>query len=68
MVAQAGAPYIGPFTGAEFLREPDEAPTAVNIRASYFQETDEMVERLIEDLGIPGSPSSIRTTPTGMRD
>ncbi|MYH22235.1 MAG: ABC transporter substrate-binding protein [Acidobacteria bacterium] len=52
VVAQAGAPYIGPFTGAEFLREPDEAPTAVNIRASYFQETDEMVERLIEDLGV----------------
>lgn len=52
VAAQAGAPYIGAFTGAEFLREPDEAPTAVNIRASYFQETDEMVERLIEDLGV----------------
>lgn len=52
VAAQAGAPYIGAFTGAEFLREPEEAPTAVNIRASYFQETDEMVERLIEDLGI----------------
>lgn len=52
VAAQAGAPYIGPFTGAEFLREPEEAPTAVNIRASYFQETDEMVERLSEDLGV----------------
>ena len=52
VAAQAGAPYIGAFTGAEFLREPEEAPTAVNVRASYFQETDEMVERLIEDLGI----------------
>ena len=52
VAAQAGAPYIGPFTGAEFLREPEEAPTAVNVRASYFQETDEMVERLTEDLGI----------------
>ena len=52
VAAQAGAPYIGAFTGAEFLREPEEAPTAVNVRASYFQETDEMVERLIEDLGV----------------
>lgn len=52
VVALAGAPYIGPFTGAEFLRDPEEAPTAVNVRASYFQETDEMVERLTEDLGV----------------
>ena len=52
VAAQAGAPYIGAFTGAEFLRDPEEAPTAVNVRASYFQETDEMVERLAEDLGV----------------
>ena len=52
VATQAGAPYIGAFTGAEFLREPEEAPTAVNVRASYFQETDEMVERLAEDLGV----------------
>lgn len=44
-----GVPYIGPFTGAEFLRErPD---FVVNLRASYFQETEEMVERLTTDLG-----------------
>ena len=52
VATQSGAPYIGPFTGAEFLREPEVAPTAVNVRASYFQETDEMVERLTEDLGV----------------
>ena len=52
VATQSGAPYIGPFTGAEFLRDPDVAPTAVNVRASYFQETDEMVERLTEDLGV----------------
>lgn len=52
VATQSGAPYIGPFTGAEFLREPEMAPTAVNVRASYFQETDEMVERLTEDLGV----------------
>ncbi len=45
-------PYIGAFTGAEFLRDPQQSPTAVNVRASYFQETDAMVERLRSDLGI----------------
>ena len=52
VATEAGAPYIGPFTGAEFLRDPEQAPTAVNVRASYFQETDEMVERLTRDLGL----------------
>ena len=44
-----GVPYIGPFTGAEFLRERHDF--VVNLRASYFQETEEMVERLTTDLG-----------------
>jgi branched-chain amino acid transport system substrate-binding protein len=46
----AGAPFIGPFTGAEFLREPYK-PLVMNIRASYFQETEAMVEHLTKDLG-----------------
>src|SRR4051812_31793804 len=46
----AGAPFIGSFTGAEFLREPHK-PLVMNIRASYFQETEAMVERLTKDLG-----------------
>ena len=46
----AGAPFIGAFTGAEFLREPHK-PMVLNIRASYFQETEAMVERLTKDLG-----------------
>ncbi len=48
---EAGIPYIAPFTGAEFLRD-DEWPNIVNLRASYYQETEEMVARLIGDLGI----------------
>lgn len=48
---QAGVPFIGPFTGAEFLRNPFK-PNVVNVRGSYFQETEEMVERLTKDLGI----------------
>ena len=47
----AGVPYIAPFTGAELLRAPD-LQSVVNLRASYYQETEAMVTRLIEDLGI----------------
>ncbi len=48
---QEGVPFIGPFTGAEFLRNPFQ-PNVVNVRGSYFQETEEMVERLTKDRGI----------------
>ena len=49
VASAAGVPYIGPFTGAEFLRE--NRDFVVNLRASYYQETEEMVERLTTDLG-----------------
>jgi ABC-type branched-subunit amino acid transport system substrate-binding protein len=49
---EAGVPYIAPFTGAAFLRDADELDNVVNLRASYNQETEEMVKRLIEDLDI----------------
>ncbi len=49
---EAGVPYIAPYTGAEFLRDAQRAPNVVNLRASYYQETEEMVARLTEDLGI----------------
>ncbi len=39
------------FTGAAFLREA-RWDNIVNLRASYYQETEEMVARLIGDLGI----------------
>jgi branched-chain amino acid transport system substrate-binding protein len=46
-----GIPFIAPFTGAEFLRDSALA-NVVNVRASYFQETEAMVDRLIADRGI----------------
>ena len=46
----AGAPFLAPFTGAEFLRDP-ALDNILNLRASYYQETEEMVERLTDDLG-----------------
>lgn len=51
IAADAGVPYIAPFTGAAFLRDP-EWDNIINVRASYNQETEEMVARLIGDLGI----------------
>ncbi|HLH91324.1 MAG TPA: ABC transporter substrate-binding protein [Xanthobacteraceae bacterium] len=45
-----GAPFIGAFTGAELLRAPYK-PLVVNVRASYFEETEAMVEHLTKDLG-----------------
>jgi branched-chain amino acid transport system substrate-binding protein len=51
IAAEAGVPFIGAFTGAEFLREPYKAQV-INVRASYFQETETMVEHLTQDLGV----------------
>jgi ABC-type branched-subunit amino acid transport system substrate-binding protein len=47
----AHVPFIGPFTGAEFLRNPYNQ-YVVNVRASYFQETEAWIEHLTKDLGI----------------
>lgn len=47
----AGVPFVAPFTGAEFLRDP-ALDNVLNLRASYYQETEELVARLTEDLGV----------------
>ena len=47
----AGVPFLAPFTGAEFLRDP-ALDNVVNLRASYYQETEAMIARLTEDLGV----------------
>ena len=44
-------PFVAPFTGAGFLRDPGLG-WVVNLRASYAQETEQMVARLTEDLGV----------------
>ena len=51
IAAESGVPFIGPFTGAGFLRNP-EWDNIINLRSSYQQETAEMVTRLMEDLGM----------------
>ena len=51
IATEAGVPFIGPFTGAEFLRNPFKS-NVINVRASYFQETEAMLEHLTKDLGV----------------
>lgn len=47
----AGVPFIGPFTGAGFLRDPSNTNNVVNVRGSYDQETEAWIKHLTEDLG-----------------
>lgn len=42
-------PYVGPLTGAAFLR--DISDVVINLRASYAQETEQMVKFLTEEVG-----------------
>jgi branched-chain amino acid transport system substrate-binding protein len=44
-------PFIGPFTGAGFLRAP-ELQNVINIRASYGAEAEAWIKHLTEDLHI----------------
>ena len=48
ITTEAGIPYVAPFTGAEFLRE-GTADNVINLRASYRQETEAIIEYLINE-------------------
>jgi len=51
IATEAGVPFIGPFTGAAFLRDPSLG-NVINVRASYDLETEAWIERLTTDLGV----------------
>jgi len=51
ITTEQGIPFIGPFTGADFLRDPS-LTNVINIRASYGQETEAWIEHLTTDLGL----------------
>lgn len=51
LATAAGVPFIGPFTGAGFLREPENTHV-VNVRGSYDQETEAWIQHLTDDLDI----------------
>ncbi len=46
IVSNAGIPFFGPFTGAEFLRAPFNK-YLINVRPSYFQEMEKVVSYLV---------------------
>lgn len=50
LASRSSVPYLFPFTGAEFLRNPVNK-WVFNVRASYFDETEAMIERLTKDAG-----------------
>lgn len=50
IATEAKVPFIGPFTGAGFLRDPSHG-NIVNLRATYGQETEAWIKHLTEDLG-----------------
>ncbi|ASJ76637.1 ABC transporter substrate-binding protein [Granulosicoccus antarcticus] len=45
----ADIPFIGPFTGAGFLRDPQNSHV-INVRGTYDQETEAWIQHLTEDL------------------
>lgn len=51
LVEETKVPLLGMFTGANALREPF-TPYLINVRASYYQETDAVVEHMVKDLGL----------------
>src|SRR5215813_9660663 len=51
IATEQGVPFIGPFTGADFLRDPS-LTNVINVRASYGQETEAWIKHLTSDLGV----------------
>ena len=51
ITTEAGFPFIGPFTGAGFLRD-TKLRNVVNVRATYAAETEEWIAHLVDELGM----------------
>ena len=47
----ANIPFVGPFTGADFLRNFSRFPNVINLRAGYLDEVVTMVDYIVNDLG-----------------
>ncbi len=50
MAEKAKIPFFGPFTGAEFLRNPFKK-YVINVRGSYYQEMEKLVQYVVDHLG-----------------
>lgn len=46
-----GVPFVAPFTGAEFLRNPFKK-YVINVRGSYYQETERLARYLVDQQGL----------------
>ncbi|THH38286.1 ABC transporter substrate-binding protein [Aliishimia ponticola] len=51
VATSAGMPFVGPFTGAGFLRDPS-LNNVVNVRATYAAETEAWIAHLVDELGM----------------
>ncbi|ABF62152.1 probable leucine/isoleucine/valine-binding protein precursor (plasmid) [Ruegeria sp. TM1040] len=51
IATEANVPFIGPFTGAGFLRDASHG-NIYNVRASYFAETEAWIEYLVDQQGM----------------
>jgi branched-chain amino acid transport system substrate-binding protein len=51
MVNEAGLIFLGPMSGAESLRNP-VLPLVFNVRASYAEEIESLLEYLVDNLGL----------------
>lgn len=51
LATDANMPFIGPFTGAGFLRDPS-LKNVVNMRATYDAETEAWIKHLVDDSGL----------------
>ncbi|OVE80794.1 hypothetical protein BVY04_04930 [bacterium M21] len=48
---KAAVPFFGPFTGAEFLRNPYKK-YVINVRGSYYQEMERLTQYLVDKKGL----------------
>lgn len=48
---ESGVPFFGPFTGAEFLRNPYKR-YVINVRGSYYQEMEKLAQYLVDEKGL----------------
>ena len=51
IATEAGVPFVGPFTGAGFLRDPSLG-NVVNVRATYAAETEAWIAHLVDKQGM----------------
>ena len=48
----AEIPFVGPFTGTDFLRDAERYPYVVNLRTGYLQEIEVLVDHMLLDRGV----------------